>query len=303
MSKYTTLNDLFDHHVRQAASEANISFDDGKELNYDEYFRILNRISHPVTRRLIQLENGHEKLWRPESLVHELTVGLNDYQIESVVDALNDSQKWRLIYQKELEKFNQGVCDLERNPLIDAIIIPFNVQRLTSGITDRIVDDKWTVMYVGAGDDEPAFAYTIGLVNLIGKELMVSGIPYKTAGIILNSVAQQLIDGVDINQLDIMVTPKEHRIVHVSLKQACEEMPLTIKHYCRVKEEDQLMVIVLADKNGLLPGDEGYDETFDQYYMDRSFTVKVTEPTDEEKQVGMSPKVTITFGGNKNDLS
>lgn len=196
----------------------------------------------------------------------EFIAELNDYQKESLIDALNTSDEWVGIYRQELEKFTQGNKEYDTHPLIEKIIIPFNVRLLTTDITDRIEKGSWTVMYVSGGEEEPAFAYTIGLTQHIGRELMVSNIPQGTAGFVINSVADQLIEGIDEDAIELPVTPDRYRMVNIPLNKGCGEMPLTVKQYCTVEDRHQLTVILLADAEGVLPGENGYNEDFQQFY-------------------------------------
>lgn len=129
----------------------------------------------------------------------------------------------------------------------------------------------WTIQYVGGEccsrpgchpppDDQPPFAYTIGLFGLGHPELLIVGVDPATAAGVLDGLARQVREGMALMPGQ-MVTFEDwpHRIV-------VEELPnpgdivLWANHFYRRPAEHSVPVLQLThdDADGRFPWDEGY---------------------------------------------
>lgn len=103
----------------------------------------------------------------------------------------------------------------------------------------------------------PSFTYSIGLWPKIGYEIIVVGMPNQIAGWLLNSIYDKIKAGDDIH-LDVPYTDLLN--VPYAFKLANEKARGYVCQADRYYNTNvPVMQLVLADKAGLLPWEEGYD--------------------------------------------
>lgn len=158
--------------------------------------------------------------------------------------------------------------------LRDDIIYPLVASSIKETTRERIDDGWWTTMCVmgSEAEDTPSFTYTIGLGVLCGYEVTLSGINNQTAGEMANQIGEYFRDNPnrDIENFDCSFgtlrdgTPLRYRIEQRPLQTAIDEYAHQTDTVYPGAEEMTMLIVVLPDENNLLPGEEGYDETFRQ---------------------------------------
>jgi hypothetical protein len=102
-----------------------------------------------------------------------------------------------------------------------------------------------------------SFTYTIGLEKQLGFELIVFGLPYKYAGLLLNYIAAQVKAG---EKLVLDVPDQRWAQIPLLFKKADERARGYVCQADRYYGHDvQTVQIVLPDKNARFPGDAEYD--------------------------------------------
>lgn len=126
-------------------------------------------------------------------------------------------------------------------------------------ISEQVSEGHWAIIGVGGDAGGPSFFYTIGLQNHQRPELIVFGLDFKNAQIILNTCAHKSI--------------KDERYPDGWVLNDVASMPLTLKDCTnagKINHTQQafnfyghwgfkLQQLVLPDKKGLFPWESGYD--------------------------------------------
>lgn len=204
----------------------------------------------------------------------DLNGPLNEYQQQTVIDAIAVG-----VVEEHLV---QGVIDAHKpideraEFLIQSVIIPYNTKQLGVQMDRRIEDGEWTVMAVGGSEDELPFAYSIGASTPAKSfEVMCSGVGGETAQALINAAVRTLRE-IPVDQLVLAFRvgndPMRFKVLEKPLKVAVDEHAHLVKHHVQPGIVDQgvMYVLVLADKNNRLPGEDDYDVDFVQIYMDES---------------------------------
>ena len=115
-------------------------------------------------------------------------------------------------------------------------------------------------MVIGV-DDNPSFAYTVGLTSRFGCELLVIGLPYQYAHAILNDIASKF-------SPDLLDKPTtEFSNLPLLLKET--DMSLGVLHdeyVCQADnfygKEVNVVQVILSDRQGRTPLNDDYDHEY-----------------------------------------
>jgi hypothetical protein len=118
------------------------------------------------------------------------------------------------------------------------------------------------VQGVGAGPDSPGYAYTIGLLERHGFELIVFLLPMQYATMIFNSIARSLKEGVELTP-DVPMHDQPWIANWPALFKQCQPELLDdrvgiAQRYHR-RADFPVLQLVLCDKSGRFPGTPGYN--------------------------------------------
>jgi len=110
-------------------------------------------------------------------------------------------------------------------------------------------------------DNGPHFTYSIGLRESLGYELIVSGLSPRYAHTIFTAIYKSFIDG---NTLDFNVPDDRLSNLPVSFE-ICK--PALAREYATqafvyYERDVQVVQMVLSDRSGILPHQEGYDHEY-----------------------------------------
>lgn len=134
--------------------------------------------------------------------------------------------------------------------------------------SEHIQKHGWSLIGVGAGDNDPAFCYTIGLTAKVGFELIGVNIPISIANAMMNEVCQGVVDGsipldtvFEINGFGIGESNVRAKIVDIAL-----DSPTASNVKSRVPgiTVTQIKQLWCGDANNILPDEEGYDSSYIQ---------------------------------------
>lgn len=138
-------------------------------------------------------------------------------------------------------------------------------------MTEKIRRIGWAIHYIGGEccsrpgcdsppDDEPPFAYTVGLFGLGHPELLMVGVDPATAAGVLNSLAADIREGMSLmpGQL-ITLEDWPHRIIAETVPNP-GDIVLWANAFYRRPAEYSVPVFQLTydDAKGRFPWDEGY---------------------------------------------
>lgn len=131
-------------------------------------------------------------------------------------------------------------------------------------IEDNINKHKWTVMYVGPGEDSPSFAYTIGLMEHFGHpDIVMFSLPFDAAeGLAYNIVENILKPGQTCEEgfsHDKVAEGLSIRFLTVAKQEDCEQLSV-LRHYNAERGLDlAVMQMVWPDSNNTFPWEEAFD--------------------------------------------
>lgn len=138
-------------------------------------------------------------------------------------------------------------------------------------VTNAVRRHGWFIQYVGgaacaapgcacSSEDEPAFAYTVGLFGLGHPELLIFGVDPGTAGGVLNDLGERVRDGAYLLSGQMITFERwPHRIIP-------EEVPnpgkivFAANRFYRRPDEASVPVLQLSydDAEGRFPWEAGY---------------------------------------------
>ncbi len=116
---------------------------------------------------------------------------------------------------------------------------------------------KYGCQIIGVHDISPSFTYTIGLHSKFGFEIIVFGLPYAVAGMILNDIHDALASGQTI-ECDVP-DPRWANLpcMFKVASQAARGYVCQADNY--YEQPVKVLQLVLPDKDGKFPGEEGFD--------------------------------------------
>jgi hypothetical protein len=120
---------------------------------------------------------------------------------------------------------------------------------------------RYAVQYVAEGeeDDEPAFAYTIGLFGLGHPELVVAGLEPEQAYGLLGRVADLVTGGRDLVAGEVLAWDDDGPVVVEMLPNAGEVVLAANRHYQRPADVSvPAYQLTWAHPEGGFPWDAGY---------------------------------------------
>lgn len=116
----------------------------------------------------------------------------------------------------------------------------------------------WAVQLIAPGDDEPGFAYTVGLFRSFGHpELIVFGLPDEVAHAVLNEFGERARAGAELRSGDRIPEVLEHYDVLVRGVRHAESFRCHVGYALSFYQgaEFPLLQVVWPDKEGRFPGD------------------------------------------------
>tara|TARA_B100000929_G_scaffold282666_1_gene262880 strand:+ start:1789 stop:2997 length:1209 start_codon:yes stop_codon:yes gene_type:complete len=210
---------------------------------------------------------------------------LTDIQLEKLNNLLNEAQVETVVAAVAAEKvlpehldevLNHQEADdaVKTDTLVQGIVIPFNLDKLNQNVKERLDNGEHQVIGVGADEDQPAFAYTIGGIPKINAELLiVANIDLTALGSILNIAIEKMVEAggftEDLGDIGSIATTGEslrYRIRRELLSENVGDFLAKVPDFYPEYDLDTpVYVIEMGDANNLLPGEEGYNESFIQY--------------------------------------
>lgn len=118
-------------------------------------------------------------------------------------------------------------------------------------------------MGIFASETGPSFGYTIGLTETQkAPELIMFGLPIPLFGHFLNAMAEKMKAGERFKDGDIIndLANMPCVIRDIPLEQAKKYAFQAFFHYEGAEQQPTFQMIVIPDKNGKFPWDEGFDE-------------------------------------------
>lgn len=114
---------------------------------------------------------------------------------------------------------------------------------------------------IGVFDAQPSFLYTIGLTVPCGFELIETGLPIKTAHIVLNTIALAILNDGETIELD----KNDERWTNMPVR--FRETSNKVREYvCQADQfyyrDVRVLQMVLCDRNGKFPGEPGFDADY-----------------------------------------
>lgn len=148
------------------------------------------------------------------------------------------------------------------------------MQGIVEKIQQNIERGGHTVIEVGADEDTPTYAYSVGLYQHTRQEVFCSCLPTGISQPILNHVAMELLEDpelTELKELPFLLGDGEqirYSLKRVPLQQLTEAYSHLIGNYFDIQPEDQAVVIFLPDGNNILPGEPGYNSEYKQLTSD-----------------------------------
>ncbi|SOC46479.1 protein of unknown function [Blastococcus aggregatus] len=119
----------------------------------------------------------------------------------------------------------------------------------------------WAVQYVSADEEEePSFAYTVGLFGLGHPELVVVGVGYDTACGLLNRVGDMVLDGRDLVAGEVIRDDDGVPVLAVEVLPNAGEVLFSANRFYQRPDEFSVPAYQLtwALPGGIFPWDHGY---------------------------------------------
>lgn len=197
---------------------------------------------------------------------------LTEDQIQTVNNAV-ENEFITSVALGELVNHETYTTDEKRNILIDTVIVPYNMAKLENDINEAIENGKVASISVGGDGETPLFIYTVGGIPIMGGELLLVGnIPPQVGSSILNVAFEAAKEKGEVSgDLGTLATLEDgddlrYLIKTQTLGETVKDfLNLVPKHFPDAPLDTPVYVIEVGDENNLLPGEEGYDETFIQY--------------------------------------
>ena len=124
-------------------------------------------------------------------------------------------------------------------------------------IAGQIDQFGWSVAGIEGDGSRPPFAYTIGLTELGHPELLLSGFPPDSAGVVLDGWSDDVAAGHRFQPGDVLNDGHGHRSAVARIPDP-SRLVLAWEFYADRREEVEALQIVWSDGSGRFPGDPGY---------------------------------------------
>lgn len=148
------------------------------------------------------------------------------------------------------------------------------VQDIMDTIQQFIDRGSHTIIEVGADEDTPTYAYSVGLYQHTRQEVFCSCLPTGISQPILDHLVLELLEDPELTELkdlQFMLGDGEqirYSLKRVPLQQLTETYSHLIGNYFDIQPEDQAVVVFLPDGNNILPGEPGYNSDYKQLTSD-----------------------------------
>jgi hypothetical protein len=129
----------------------------------------------------------------------------------------------------------------------------------------------WQIHYIGGGlcnrpgcdggnDDGPPFAYTVGLFGLAHPELLIFGVPPKTAGGVLNDLGERVRNGEALLPGRLITFEDwKHRIIPELVPNPGDIVFRANEYYARPNEHSvPVLQLSYDDREGRFPWEDGH---------------------------------------------
>lgn len=216
------------------------------------------------------ITNSHDLFYRNADEARSLTFHRHNDPASAICGQQYNHQRQRIMHPvtMRLWKLNSGS----------------RIKQIFVRIQERIDEQHYTIMNVGGADERPSYSYTIGLKHLIGRELLLSGVSGDIANSIIHQLAEDAKAGTPLEMATLDgITPPRFSIKDVPMVSEHTALSLWNHHFTTIEDNDILTAVMLADKENILPGEDGYDHDFVQLYMnvqESDFTLSSQEDKD-----------------------
>lgn len=113
----------------------------------------------------------------------------------------------------------------------------------------------WAVRHVGAGEEEPAFSYTVGLTVMAHPEIVMEGLPFEAAQAFLNMMGEDVKAGKRYSS-GVMVSDLTEPPAPIAFIPVTNTTKLTAA--VQAFGEVQAVQAVWSDSTGRLPWEPAY---------------------------------------------
>lgn len=139
------------------------------------------------------------------------------------------------------------------------------VKKAIDIMDDKIKRNGYTVIGVMEGENEPSFAYTVGLLETYGHpELITFGLPANTASLLFKNAVEKIIE----NQGAIREHIPYDQVASVAVEFIKTDIQKTLKYMVGFNDrygydkEISAMQLLWPDKQGHFPYEKEFDQSF-----------------------------------------
>lgn len=142
---------------------------------------------------------------------------------------------------------------------------------------EKAIASKVGHAVIATNDGRRSFAYTIGLTELGFPEVIVFGLPENYAAMFLNQIAAlmkatgEIADGTLNDELAHMPTAFKTVTAHQAREFACQAV---YRYGCDLNDKLRFLQMVVPDRSGKMPWEDGYDSTYMDQFQPRLWEVK-----------------------------
>lgn len=174
--------------------------------------------------------------------------------------------------------------------LMDTIPYPISSTRLKDLVYEGVIEpfesiiDQWRSVvfeekkFLSIVDDEPPHGYTCGLTRLGKPEIVYMGelVP-ETIDLLLGVLGNAQFEGKDITSGELRIGTLEngdavrYQIREVEIGRIRQEISLNLDLVFDIPDLAPIHVLTIADRFNVLPGEDGYDESFVQFNPCKEF--------------------------------
>ena len=161
-----------------------------------------------------------------------------------------------------------------------------SMERIFEKVIADIERVGWSVIYVGTGDEEPAFSYTVGLAANGRPDVFMIGLPSNLSMALLNQCASNLLKK-DVDTSDralveeVAQTPLAFREDADGLVEGLASVRRRVLQNLNL-EDVGFVQLVVPDPNGKFPWDDGCDQSYislqSPYAFSRSSSAQSDRP-------------------------
>lgn len=220
-----------------------------------------------------ELEATPGQLAELKLLVPKIATMINEFQMITIASSLDAELASGYVVRDHLAALVHA-DKVSEDSLVDVvrgIRIPLLRPSREAAIDKNIAEQGYASQPVLASEDQPAFAYSIGLTGSVGFELLVvAGQSHELVLHVLNAYAEIAKRGenIELERDDVLElrSGKGCRTKCISIEPLVATENFITQTRGEVKRVYQVLV---ADKNNVFPRSAGYDLSFSQPYLPR----------------------------------